>query len=161
MRGTVLYSINVFLKFFIEQEYRHDVHYAWCSDVFDSRKAPAYSRSAQVPPTSNPVDIYRDLQDAVRKTDQHNAKITAQKTSLKALAIRWEGAGEISTSEKDEIIVMVDTASFDLWRPLLYVIPYEPVKLRVSLVPVAERAGFGNEYIIADLQRTDFDMIEW
>ncbi len=33
MRGTVLYSINVFLKFFIEPAYRHDVHYAWCDTL--------------------------------------------------------------------------------------------------------------------------------
>ena len=34
----------------------------------------------------------------------HNAKITAQKASLKSLAIKWESIGEISTDQKDEII---------------------------------------------------------
>jgi hypothetical protein len=56
---------------------------------------------------------------------------------------------------------MVDMASFDHWRPLLYIIPYEAVTSRVQLVPVSQRAGFGNEYIIADLQRSEFDIIEW
>jgi len=91
----------------------------------------------------------------------HNAKIIAQKASLKSLAIKWESLGEISTDQKDEIISMVDMASFNHWRPLLYVIPYDAVRPRAQLVPVSQCAGFGNEYIIADLQRSEFDIIEW
>jgi hypothetical protein len=73
MPSAILYSTNVFLKLFIQQEYRHDIHYVWCSELFDSAKAPFYSRGSLIPPTSNPLDIYRDLQEAVRRQDRHNS----------------------------------------------------------------------------------------
>lgn len=104
-----------------------------------------------MPPTSNPLDIYRDLHEAVQRRDMHNAKIIAQKASFAKLAVEWETKGEITTQEKDDIIYMVDNAPFDFWRPLLYVIPADPVKIRLQVVPIHLRAGFGNEYILADL----------
>jgi hypothetical protein len=56
--------------------------------------------------------------------------------------------------------VMVDTAPFELWRPLVYVIPRTGVESRLKLVPMHKRAGFGPEYIIEDLRRSEFDLIE-
>jgi hypothetical protein len=161
MSGPVLYSTNVFLKLFIQQEYRNDIHYIWCSEDFDSKKLSGYVRGSLVPPTSNPADIYRDLHDAVQRQDFHNAKIVAQKASLVSRAIEWEKNGDISSNEKDEIIYMVNNSPFQMWRPLLYVIPFEPVRARLQLVPINQRAGFGNEYIIPDLQRSEFDIIEF
>jgi hypothetical protein len=76
------------------------------------------------------------------------------------LAIGWEVQGEISTEDKEEIVYMVDNASFDDWRPLLYVIPRLVVQPRIRLVPPGQRASFGPEYIITDLQRSEFDTIE-
>jgi hypothetical protein len=101
------------------------------------------------------------LKEAVNRQDSHNVKIAAQKLSLTKLAIEWENKGEITANEKDEIIYMVDNADFSLWRPLLYVIPYESVKARLQLVPINNRAGFGNEYIISDLKRPEFSIVEF
>jgi hypothetical protein len=66
MSGPVLYSTNVFLKFHIQEQYRGDIHYVWCSENFDSRKLSAYSSGSLVPPSSNPADIYRQLQQDVK-----------------------------------------------------------------------------------------------
>ncbi len=73
----------------------------------------------------------------------------------------WEHQGVITTAQKDDILYLVDHASFDLWRPLVYVIPRAPVASRLEEVPMSKRAGVGVEYIIPDLQRTEFDIIEW
>lgn len=160
--GTVLlYSTNVFLKLLIQQIYRNDVHYVWCSEYFDSKKLSAYTSGVLVAASSNPADIYRDLQHAVQTHDNHNAKIISQKASFISLATTWESDGEISTTQKDDIIYMVTTATFDLWRPLLYVIPRAPVEPQLQLVPVHKRAGLGNEYIIPSLNRSEFDVIEF
>jgi len=93
--------------------------------------------------------------------DSHSAKITAQKASLQALAVQWQANGEITTSQMQEIVFMVTTASIEYWRPLLYVVPRVPVDTRLQLVPIEKRAGFGNEYIIADLIRDEFDLLEF
>jgi hypothetical protein len=161
MSSPVLYSTNAFLKLLIQKEYRHNVHYIWCSEAFDSTKLPSYTIGALVPATSNPVDIYRDLRDAVTRQDAHNAKIIAQRASLMSLAIEWEKKKEISTNDKDDIIHMVTNGPFSMWRPLLYVIPYEPIQGRLQLVPIQQRAGMGREYIISDLQGSEFDIIEF
>jgi hypothetical protein len=160
MSSPVLYSTNVFLKFHIQQQYRGDIHYVWCSENFDSRTVAAYSPGALVPPSSNPADIYRSLIDDVKRADRHSAKIAAQRASFEKLAVAWLTAGEITASQKDEIIYMTEHADMNYWRPLLYVIPRMPVEARLRTVPMDKRAGLGPEYIIEDLRRSEFDIIE-
>lgn len=161
MSGHLLYSTNTLLKFIIHQRFRGDVHWVWCSEVFDSKKSAPYSDASLVAPSSNPVDIYRELQRDVAGKDSHSAKITAQKASLQALAVQWQSSGDITTQQMQEIIYMVTTASIEYWRPLLYVIPRVLVGGRLQLVPIDKRAGFGNEYIIADLKRDEFELLEF
>jgi hypothetical protein len=160
MPPPLLYSTNVFLKLLIQERFRDNIHYSWCSESFDSSSLPKYSFSSQVAPSSNPADIYRELKNAVHKKDQHCYKINEQKVSLKNLALTWEASSEISTNDKEEIVYRVDNASFDDWRPLIYIIPRALVETRIQLVPPDRRASFGPEYIITDLKRDEFDIIE-
>lgn len=149
------------MKYLINEKYRGNVHYVWCSETFDSGTLGLYGSGALVPPTSNPKDIFVDLKKAVDSTDRHNAKINEQISGLTALAVRWEAAREISTRAKDDIIYMVNEPSyFKHWRPLLYVIPRPLVESRLRPVPAAKCASLGSEYIIEDLQRYEFDLIE-
>ena len=161
MSSPVLYSTNPFLKFHIQQRFRADVHWVWCSEIFDATKAAALSADALVAPSSNPADIYRELRRDTERKDSHSAKISSQKASLQALAIEWEADGKISAQDMQEIIFMVTTASFEYWRPLLYVIPAPTPASRLQLVPIEKRAGFGKEYIISDLKRSEFDLLEF
>jgi hypothetical protein len=160
MGNALLYSTNVFLKLLIQEKYMHDVHYVWCSENFDSATLPPHSGASLVPPSSNPADIFRVLKRDVERHDQHSAKINEQKVSLTDRAIDWEKNGSISTADRDEIIYMVNNAAWDHWRPLIYIIPRAPVQTRLAVVPMSRRAGFGNEYTIADLARAEFDIIE-
>lgn len=160
MSLPLLYSTNVLLKLLIQERFRGDIHYVWCSESFDSQSLPRYSHRSQVAPSSNPADIYRELKGAVQRKDQHCYKINEQKLSLKTLAVEWENAGEITSEDKEEIIYRVDNASFDDWRPLIYVIPRAMVEPRLKVVPANKRASFGPEFIIADLHRYEFDIIE-
>jgi hypothetical protein len=161
MSGPLLYSTNTLMNFIIQQRFRSDIHWVWCSEVFDSRKSGSYSDASLVAPSSNPADIYRELQRDVAGKDSHSAKITAQKASLTALAVQWEANGDITTEHQQEIIYMVTTAAIEYWRPLLYVIPRMLVQKRLQLVPIEKRAGFGTEYIIADLRRDEFELLEF
>ncbi len=108
MSGPILYSTNVFLKLIIQQRYRQDIHYVWCSEYFDSKALSPYQPGALVPASSNPVDIYRELKRDVESRDRHSAKIAAQKLSFERLAIDWEWRGDITQREKEEIVYMVN-----------------------------------------------------
>ena len=161
MSAPLLYSTNTFLKFHIHQRFRNDVHWVWCSEIFDAKKAAALSPDALIAPSSNPADIYRELRRDIEGKDAHSGKISAQKASLQAIAIQWEAAGAIFKQDMQEIIYMVTTASMEYWRPLLYVIPAPKPVARLQLVPIEKRAGFGKEYIITDLRRDEFDLLEF
>ena len=92
--------------------------------------------------------------------DRHPTKINEQKLSLSSLAVQWREAKEITDEEAQEIIYMLDNSESALWKPLLYVIPKTLVTDRLKLVPVAKRASFGLEYVITDLKRIEFDILE-
>jgi hypothetical protein len=149
------------MKYVINEKYRRNVHYVWCSESFDSSTLSSYVSGSLVAPTSNPKDIFMDLRKAVDATDRHNTKIKEQILGLSARAVTWEADGEISTFDKNEIIYMVNEPSyFKYWKPLLYVIPRPLVESRLEPVSAALCASLGNEYIIRDLHRDEFDLIE-
>lgn len=156
----LLYSTNVFLKLLISELYARNTHYVWCSEFFDSTTMDRYSVRSQIAPSSNPADIYRTLRDSVIRRDQHCYKIREQKVSLKNLALKWEEDRTITLEQKQEIIYLVDHASFEDWRPLIYVIPRAPVESRLKIVPMSQRASIGIEYIVPDLERSEFDILE-
>lgn len=160
MGRLFLYSTNVFLKQLLQAKYRKDKHFVWCSESFDGTKLPGYTPGALIAPSSNPSDIYQDLKREVARNDYHSGKIGAQKASFKAQAVKWKIAGEITDSQEQDIIFMVDNAPSNHWRPLLYVIRRDLVETRMKLVPVSQAASFADEYIIDDLDRSEFDLIE-
>src|SRR5215510_13966825 len=148
MSGHFLYSTNPFLKLLIQEQFRKDIHYVWCSEHFDAKKVAAYSLGSLVAPSSNPADIYREVRRDIEGGDSHSAKIKGWRASLLGLAIEWEMKGEIQAFEKNEIAYMIDKAPLAQWRPLIYVIPRTLVVSRLQLVAPALRAGLGLEYII-------------
>jgi hypothetical protein len=161
MAAGLLYSTNVFLKLHIQRTYQQDVHHIWCSENFDSAALARYAPGAGVPPSSNPADIYRRLKEAVRKSDTHDEKIAAQKASLLTLAVKWADAGSITQEQRADIVYRVNSAPFEHWRPLIYVVPTQGIHPnRLTQVPANQCAGLGPEFIIRDLQGNEFDIIE-
>ena len=160
MSEHLLFSTNVFLKFKICRDYRDNIHYVWCGKTFDSRVLGRYEQGSEPPPTSDPAAIYRNLKTAVKAHDLHDYKIAAQKAGLLSRAVRWEAGREVTSAKKDELIFIIENANFDDWRPLIYVIPRHVVEERAQIVPIAQRASYEEEYIIADLKGSEFDIIE-
>jgi phenylpropionate dioxygenase-like ring-hydroxylating dioxygenase large terminal subunit len=102
------------------------------------------------------------LKKAVENGDAHNYKINEQKASLVRLAKLWEKRGEITKSDKEDIIWLATKSPNMLrWRPLIYLIPRSfSIDGRMRPVPAAKCAGLGREYIIQDLKESEFDIIE-
>ena len=162
MAKHLLYSTVTFMKFRIQRDYHNDVHYVWCSENFDSTKLDPYAPGYGIARSADPAAIYQELTKDVDTGDLHSAKITSQRLTLKKLANDWAEAGEITEEKQEEIIYMVDYAPLREWRPLLYLIPRVLVAERLELVPIKKRASFSGEkeYIIRDLRRSEFEIVE-
>lgn len=156
----LLYSTNPYIKFLVQKEYAGDVHYVWCSEYFDGAKAPPGTLGAHIGATSDPYQIYLDLRTGMRSTDGHHTKIKQQRAGIVSRARKWLTDGKISATQHAELTGLAKKAPPDFFRPLIYVIPFEPVKARVQLVDVKKRASFGREFIIPDLHGTEFNTIE-
>lgn len=158
----VLYSTNTHMKFRIQRDFLGDVHYVWCSPVFDSTSLNRYARGALTPPSSDPKSIYGELAAAVRRADDHAPKIASQKAMLSALAVDLHNKGSLTPDERDEIVAIVQGAHIDDWRPLLYVIPCTaPIGARATLVPRANRASYEEEFTVSDLTQAEFHVLEF
>lgn len=156
-----LYSTNPFLKYHFQEKHRKSVHYVWCSEVFDSQREGAYSLGAVVPSSSNPAELYRRLKRDVESEDRHSSLLTEKRASLVSVASNWRTAGHISPSDLEDILFQIANSPTGNWRPLLYVIPREIVASRLLPVQAIARAGLGDEFIIPDLMRAEFDVLEW
>ncbi|HEY0320734.1 MAG TPA: hypothetical protein VGC66_07275 [Pyrinomonadaceae bacterium] len=148
------------MKKLIQETFRNNVHYVWCSESFDSQALSKHTAGYLIAPSSNPADIYKELKGAVTRNDRHCSKISEQILTLTNLAIIWEQASEITSQHKEDIVWMLNNLDISYWRPLLYVVPRVAVESRMRTVPMAQRASFGIEYIIEDLHQHEFDMIE-
>jgi hypothetical protein len=150
------------MKFRINRDFFADVHYVWCSPEFDSSVLNRYARGASTPPSSDPKTIYTELFEATRKRDEHASKITSQKAVLIGLAEEAFTKGRLSADDRDELVALVRHAQFADWRPLLYVILCTTdIAARTALVPGDKRASHEEEYIISDLRRSEFHILEF
>ena len=158
-----LYSTNVYLKYWIQKNYANDVHYVWCSEEFDSRHLGTYALGAPVAPTSNPAEIYRDLDTAVKRGDLHCTKIKDQRALFNKRALVWKRSGIITPAQHADLLYQIKIADLRMWRPVIYIIPralVEPTG-RMQAVAAHQRAHpMGPEFQVTDLKGDEFDLIE-
>lgn len=162
MAGPVLYSANPWFAAEIAEKYRGGKYFAWVCEYFDSeRDAPAGSAGAMIAPSSNPRKIYEDLLYEYRNQEEHSRIIKDHKKTFRRLAKTWLGLGKITQDHHDEIVASVQANSWRIWKPILYVIPKNGIDpSRIVQVKRDDRAGYGPEYQIVDLNRSEFDIID-
>jgi hypothetical protein len=157
----ILYSVNTYLAFMLNERYYDGKHYVWCSEVFDARSNHQLGRYASIPPTSNPYEIYHNLREEVQRGDRHSAKIAANREGILRGAEAKRKAGVINESQFHDIRQTVKSVEISDFRPILYVIPYSNVATDVREATIEERAHpLSVELIIESLDRSHFDPIE-
>jgi hypothetical protein len=155
----LLYSTNTWLAYSINERYYSGRHFVWCSPFFTADLAPL---SVSSPPSSTPADICCCLIDDIRRGDRHSAKIASVRAGIRRGAKARRETGLITEQERLEIEDVVAVTGLDDFRPLLYVIPFHRVAATLGRVPPAERAHpCGDEFLLGDLQRGDFDVLQW
>lgn len=162
MNTPILYSTNPWIAHDIAMKYRGGVHFVWCSEYFDPSTAPDRSAASCIAPSSSPKSIYDSLYNDHYREDTHSSLINGYKKTFSRLAKGWLADKEITKEEHDEILAVIRSKSWRIWRPVLYVIPSEKLisENRVKSVQRRERAGYGPEMQIQDLLRKEFDIIE-
>jgi hypothetical protein len=160
--GVALYSTNPWVSYMIAERYRGNIHRVWCGEVYDPRKEPSLSLASAVPPSSSPAQIYKRWAEELQTGERHSLERDRVKATLSSLAVRWCTDGSIEEGQRDEILYALEQNDSQLWRPLLYVIPRTPqIAQRLLTVPPAKRAGLAPEYILEDLRREEFDVLEF
>lgn len=161
MAGPILYSANPWFAHDVAQRYRKGIYFAWVSDYFDAATAPSATSMAAIAPSSNPSHIYENLWQDVTSEDRHSSLIKGYKKTFRALAAAWTADGSITQRERDEIYSVIQSPSWKVWRPVLYVIARDKIApSRIVNVAHKSRAGHGPEMQIKDLLSHEFDLIE-
>jgi hypothetical protein len=156
----VLYSVNTEIAFLINENYYHQSHYVWCSPYFDCENRDKFLRKN--PSSSNPFDIYYKFKHDIDSKDRHSSAIQENKAGLLKGVTAKKSQGIIDDNQEQEILEIIDKAQFEDFRPLIYVIPVSNVKGLGKLAPIKKRANpFSKEYIIEELPRHFFDMIDF
>jgi hypothetical protein len=160
--GLVLYSANPWFATEIATKYLAGRHFAWVSDYFDTEKeALAGSSGHLIAPSSNPRKIYEDLLHEYRAQEEHSRIIRDHRKTFQRLAKKWLADGTIIQTQYEEIVASVRARSWRIWKPVLYVIPKAGIAPgRVIEVQRKDRAGYGPEKQIADLESHEFDVID-
>lgn len=161
MAGPVLYSTNPWYAREISIKYRGNKHYVWCSEYYDPVTAPAGSAASLIAPSSSPKGIFDALWGDCEREERHSALIKSYRKTFRRLANEWLTDGSIIQEQRDEIVATVNSTSWLIWRPLLYVIPRTPIEAagRLISVPHRVRAGNGPELQITGLMSDEFDII--
>lgn len=155
----IYYSCSTRLSYDICQRFYDQRHYAWCAPYFDA--SSRLSQHNSVPPSSSPRAIYWSLQRDVDAADQHSAKIRDIRRGIqKGAAIKFK-EGSIDAVEYREILKIVRRSQLADFKPLMFVIPLQPIAHLCEPVGVGRRAHpLSEEYIIQNLHREFFDAVE-
>jgi len=154
-----LYSTNTLIAQRIGRQFYKDVHFVWCTSIFDGRKVP--ETQPGVPPSSSPCEIYEQLHKDVKRRDKHSSKIRENRAGILRGAGLKRKAKRIAPRQEKLIVEMVEGADIAEFEPLIYVIPFSSVVRIARPAPYKSRAGSDSiEYSIAALRRSLFDVIQ-
>ena len=149
---NILYSVNTFLAYKINEQFYKGTHYVWCAPKFNCEENP---------PSSNPKEIMRNLMNEVQKGDLHSYKIEQNRMGL-LNGVEVKGRQNIiNDHQKKMLIEIITKADIRYFRPILYIIPYNKIKKKIISVDCLDKADwFSEEYKIENLLSKEFDVIE-
>lgn len=124
----LLYSTSTWLAYAIAERFYGGVHYAWCSPVYDGKKAASHFN---IPPTSSPAELYRALLDEVARGERHSELMKRNRLGIISGAEAMLEAGVITRHRRDEIEEIVEDIHPREFRPVLFVMPYDLVRDKV------------------------------
>lgn len=161
MGSLYLYSTNPWYAHELSQKHLGGKCLVWCSDNYDPTAAAALSAAALTAPSSSPKGIYDILYSDCEHEEKNSGLIKKYKKTFKKLALSWHMQGIITPQDKDEILATINSHTWNIWKPLLYIIYRPPIESagRLIQVNIGARAAYGNEWKIADLDKSEFEIL--
>jgi hypothetical protein len=152
----VLYSTITTLAYLLGERYYRSVHYVWCAPSAGQESFLNYN-----PPSSDPLAIYWELHEAIRRDDEHCARIRENRVGLVKGAAAQESQGIITEHDRLLIETIVARASLRSFLPLLVVIPTSGIDNLVHPADInALASALSEEYVIEALPRSRFDVLK-
>ena len=163
MAGHLLYSTNPYFAYEVAHTYLKNRQPVWCCESFDPGSIFNEAKLSMIGPSSSPRAIAKQLREAVEHEDQHSPLITRYRQEFTRMAADWSRRQMITDRQAQEIRALARQPNFRKWRPLVYLIPRQPMQDsgRLHLVPVKQRAAHGAEWEIRDLDLEECDILEW
>jgi hypothetical protein len=151
-----LYSTITSLAYWIAQKYYTERHYVWCAPA---RHADRFAPTN--PPSSDPIKLSWVYHNDVVQGDAHSAAIERNRIGIIRGAEARHRQDVIDGRTRRLIEATSRHAHLIDFKPLLLVIPFAGVNriVRPASLRVRARAA-AEEYIIEDLPRSCFDVIE-
>ena len=159
--NLLYYSTNSKLAFYLAENFFNDIHFVWCSPVFNPETLGEMHKWKHIPDSSSPKHIYEILKRDTEKNDNHSSKIKENKEGLKKAASIKLIEGVITGEDYLRIIEIIDTAKFSEFSPVLYLIPVtKEIKDKIEEASVSETASpLSTEYKIKNLKGSEFEKI--
>ncbi|MGI0014266.1 MAG: hypothetical protein ACREBU_12625 [Nitrososphaera sp.] len=153
----VLYSTMTAVAFNVNMKYYGGLHYMWCTPYFGCDfESPHFT----VPPSSSPLEIYKQIAKEIEGADLHNSKIKLNRMGIRKGAETMMKRGKISPDACSEIIAISKIAPMHQFKPLLCIISRLEAVPYQQQVDVRSKANpLSHEYIVADLPHAAFDVI--
>jgi len=160
--SLLLYSTNPWITLEIGRKYRNNRYYVWCSETYNPRRAAPGTSASMIAPSSSPKGIFDNLACDCESEDVHSALIKGYRKTYKRLANAWLADGSIDAAQRNEIIATIQSSSWNIWKPVLFLIPRACIadQSRIKAVAARDRAAYGPEFQIHDLHASEFDIIE-
>ena len=157
----LLYSATTWLAYQIARRYYNDQHHVWCTPYFD-RSGQKIGVDSALLPSLSLLDQCRSLADAVDRGDRQSRIIEENRVGLLHGANAKRTEGSIGHREEREIVSVVAIAAVADFRPLLFVMPYCKVSHLLKDVAREDKIDPRSaEYVIEELPRACFDIIDW
>lgn len=146
-----LYSTNPVYSHELACKYLNGKHFVWCSHEFNPVGAPS----------SSPGQIYKTLWNDCEHEDTHSNLIKGYKKTFRRLANAWLASGIINNVQKQEVLTTINSGSWKIWRPQIYIIYRPSIEKagRLKFVPARDRAAYGDEWKIEDLDSSEFEIL--
>ncbi len=130
----ILFSANSKLAYLINKRYYDNYHYVYVSSMFGcSELEPKIEAN---PPSSSPKMIYYSLKEESEAGDTQGKYIIANKAGLLRGAEAKFEAEEITETQRDHILAIINSAEASHFKPILYLIP-NTKEIEEMLVPIS------------------------
>lgn len=152
-KNPFLYSASTELAYIIAKTYYKDIHFVWCTTMFNCQNQP---------PTSNPATICKRYLEQITTGDRHTNEIQTNMVGILRGAKEKLTKGVINKKQYTEIRSLVAGAKYEAFFPVLYIIESKKVKDHCIEVKVSDRASDNAvEYRIEDLKEDEFELISF